>query len=568
MIKHLLCLPDGTEVSSGGNGAAVMGVTVTRSVNDAAQLEPGSACAAMLEATLLHLDPGRIAAGDALTLYSVDESGQRQQVGIFLAETPERTGSHTLRLTAYDRLILLDRDMTDWLAGLDGWPYTLHSFAAMVCTQCGLSLTTDSIPNGDFPVEAFTAEGVTGRQLMMWIGQVACRFCRATPEGEVELGWYAPAEITLGPSQLHMAQASYADGELTIDAFDSEVTDDVSLESAYITVTDDGSGNVTLTFSDALHRQYCFQGGMTLADYTVAPIEKVQLRQDAEDIGTLWPADTAEACNTYTVTGNPLLAARSAQALQPVAQTLYAQLQAVTYTPGTLKLPAGQPIVPGSILKVTDPAGSAVTFYVMTAERSGQQDTLTCVGEAVRDSTQSFNQLAYAPLSGKVLRLRTDVDGILAENADTAGRMSRLELDLAGIRGQVQSQQTDTQGLRTDLTALEQTADSISATVRDITENGTTKVTNEFGLTLDGSCLQIRRSTGDMANRLDEKGMYVVRGAGTDNETPMLQADAAGVIATDVTVRNYLVLGDHARIEDYSDGTDTKRTACYWIGGE
>ena len=70
-----------------------------------------------------------------------------------------------------------------------------------------------------------------------------------------------------------------------------------------------------------------------------------------------------------------------------------------------------------------------------------------------------------------------------------------------------------------------------------------------------------------MENRLDEMGMYVVRGAGTDNETPMLQADAYGVIATDVTVRNYLVIGDHARIEDYTDGTDHKRTACYFTGG-
>ena len=545
MLKHLIVLPDGSEIFSGGNGAAVMGVKLTRSVNEGQQLRPGSACSAMLEATLLEVEPGRITAGDALTLYTVDDSGARQQVGIFLAQQPERTGGHTLKLTAYDRLILLDRDMTGWLAGLTGWPYTLHTLAVMVCQACGLDLATQEIPNGDFPVEAFTAEGVTGRQIMMWIAEAACRFCRATPDGAAELAWYAPAAVTVGPSAVAMAEVTYADSALSLRANDAAVTDDVSVESSYVTAADDGAGNVTLTLSDTLQQQRCFQGGLTLADFTVAPIEKVRLRQDEEDVGTLWPADTAEALNTYTVTGNPLLAAGTAQTLQPVAQTLYEQLKDVTYTPGTLKLPAGQPIQPGSILEVTDQSGGTALFYVMSAERSGQQDTLTCMGEATRDSTVTANDVTYQPLSGRMLRLKTDVEG---------------------IRTQVEHQQQEGDSLRTQLSVLEQTAESISATVKEIAETGTDKLTNEFGLTIDGSCVAIHRSGSDMTNRLDENGMYVVRDAGTGIETTMLKADADGVIATDVTVRNYLVLGSHARFEDYTDGTDNKRTACFWIG--
>ena len=47
--------------------------------------------------------------------------------------------------------------------------------------------------------------------------------------------------------------------------------------------------------------------------------------------------------------------------------------------------------------------------------------------------------------------------------------------------------------------------------------------------------------------------------------TVMLQANASGVIATDVSVRNYLIIGEHARFEDYSDGSDSARTACFFI---
>ena len=679
MVRHLLVLPDGTEVFSGGNGAAVMALRLTRTVNQGQQLKAGAACAAMLEANLIHLDPGCITAGDALVLYTVDDDGNRQKEGIFLAEKPERTGASTLKLTAYDRLTLLDRDLTAWLKGLTGWPYTLHTLARMVCEACGLQLVTAQIPNGDFPVEAFTAEGVTGRQLMMWIAEAACRFCRATADGDVELSWYAPVPVTLGPSQLRTAQAAYTDGDLSIQTAGGEVTDRVSLTSGYVAVTDDSQGNVTLTLYDALQRQYCFQGGMTLAEYTVAPIEKVQLRQDETDIGTLWPADTDKPLNTYCITGNPLLSAQSSQTLQPVAQTLLQQLKDGSYTPGTLKLPAGQPIQPGCILQIEDPAGRTVSFWVMTMERTGQQDILTCIGEADRDSTGACNDLTYAPVSGKVLRLQADVDGLKIENADNSGKLARLELDVDGIRtrveensetaeglqeklsfieqtaesialqveentqtahsfqqrlsaieltaesiglrveentqtseglqeklaeieltaesitsrveesiqtseglqekmsmleqsadgirSQVTAQESTTEGLRQKLSQIEQDADSISATVRSIVQDGTGRVANEFGLTIDGSCVQIHRDGSDMTNQLDETGMYVVRSQGTEHETTMLRADADGVLATDVHVRNYLHIGDYARIEDYSDGTDHRRTACFWTGG-
>ena len=91
-------------------------------------------------------------------------------------------------------------------------------------------------------------------------------------------------------------------------------------------------------------------------------------------------------------------------------------------------------------------------------------------------------------------------------------------------------------------------------------DDGVNKLVTEFGLTIDGSCLDIHRSGTEMHNSLDETGMYVKR-----SEDVMLQVNANGVIATDVSVRNYLIIGSHARFEDYSDGTDTARTACFWI---
>ena len=60
-----------------------------------------------------------------------------------------------------------------------------------------------------------------------------------------------------------------------------------------------------------------------------------------------------------------------------------------------------------------------------------------------------------------------------------------------------------------------------------------------------------------MENLLDHTGMYVRR-----NGEVLLQANNQGVQTRDVTVRNYLIVGENARFEDY--GSD--RTACYYIG--
>ena len=99
--------------------------------------------------------------------------------------------------------------------------------------------------------------------------------------------------------------------------------------------------------------------------------------------------------------------------------------------------------------------------------------------------------------------------------------------------------------------------------VEQIQGEGVDKLKTGMGYTFDDAGLNIHKTDSEITNRLNETGMQVLRNAGTETEAVMLQADAKGVIATDVTVRNYLVIGTHARLEDYGSG----RTACFYLGG-
>ncbi len=506
MIKTIAVLPDGSTLSSGEAGAVVESFTLTQSVNSGQELTLGSVCAAMAELSVLSPQGLSLKAGDELTLYRTDGESTCK-IGVFIAQEPERKSVGRLKITAYDRVTRLDCDLSGWIEELTEWPYTLGQFSQMVCARCGVALKACDLPNGDYQIPKFQAGQVTGRQLMQWIGELSGRFCRADRDGNLEFAWYTPREITITPGGEH----------------------------------------------------YYFQGQLHYGQYQVEPIGKVQLRQNDSDVGTVYPNDP-EAVNTYSITANPLLTADSASSLIGIAQTLYEQLHAVSYTPCKVAIATDCTLAAGDIVTVQAADGAVFSMYVMTRIQQGSRDTLEATGSQTRSSTSAVNNRSLQALSGKVLNLKTTVDGLQAENRDAAGKIASLELTVAGISSEVSRQQTEGHSVKTQLTALTQKAEAVELNVQKLTEDGASRVQTQTGFTFDDRGLTICKSSSQMENLLDETGMYVRRSGKT-----ILQANQDGVEAVDVTVRNYLVVGEHARFEDYSSGADTRRTACYWI---
>lgn len=98
--------------------------------------------------------------------------------------------------------------------------------------------------------------------------------------------------------------------------------------------------------------------------------------------------------------------------------------------------------------------------------------------------------------------------------------------------------------------------DNININISKIINDGVSKVKTETGYTFDKDGLNVSKTGEEMDNTIDNKGMYVRR----DN-TEMLGADSTGVRAENVTVRKYLTIGNHARIENYGNN----RTGCFFV---
>ena len=508
MLKNLIVLPDGTEIFSGTVGKnAIKSAKFTNCVNDQTEMSLGSVCPSMMETSIISPYGGlSIEAGAEVAAYKVDDSGTRHLVGLYTLEKPTRPSANTYKIVAYDRISWLDKDLSQWLANLNVWPIPLLEFAQMVCAECGLNLVNATIPNADYQIQQFSGDGITGRKLLQWCGEICARFLRATPIGEVEFAWYADTTTMIS-----------ADGGI-----------------------------------------HYVGGSLSYEDYEVAPIEKVQLRSTADDIGVVYPDIEGEA-NTYIITGNYLLTASATDELLPVAEVIHNEIKNFVYRPCKVSVPASFEVDAGDIITITDINGVAFRTLVMQKTQKGQRDTLECTGSHRRDSSTARHEESYAALNGKILEVVKGVEGLRVTNKDTQGKLAEILLDVDGVRTEVSAQTEEMGNIREQMTQIQQSTTEVSIRVQSIIDDGVSKVVTGTNYSFTDEGMRIKKEGNGIESKVDHTGLTV-----TDGEDPVLEATAAGVNAKDVTVRNYLVIG-HARFEEYIDDQNRECTACFYI---
>lgn len=115
-------------------------------------------------------------------------------------------------------------------------------------------------------------------------------------------------------------------------------------------------------------------------------------------------------------------------------------------------------------------------------------------------------------------------------------------------------------GVRNDISEIESSAADMASRLDAVESEEITEVTTTTGYTFNADGLTINREGEEITNRMDNTGMYVNR---TDEE--ILSANHEGVNALNLTARQFLIIGTNSRLENYSNGVDTHRTACFLI---
>lgn len=393
MYQSVLLLKDGTELTGDGASNAIKSITLHAAVNAGQEFTIGSAFSDYIEAEIW-ADPGgslQITAGDALTLYRQDDAGNRTKVGVFYAEKPTRTKRNSYKITAYDNMSKLDTDFSGWLhANQAQFPKTIWQLVQLACQRAGVALASSSLPiNGSYSVQVFYADDLTCRQIISWAAEAAGCYAHMNADGKLQFLTYTDKRSTAK-------------------------------------ITPDGANGSIAFYAD----------GLSYEDYTVKTIEKVQIRQSDSDVGVIYP-DSTTATNTYAVQGNLLLTTGTEANLKSVAQNLYNVLKNVTYTPCKVSVPSSSGLACGQIVHVKDARGREFDTYLMSATISSGKASFESVGSASRESSSAVNSQSYKNLTGKMLEIKTSVDGLEVKASDLTGKYTDLKATVDGLSSEV-----------------------------------------------------------------------------------------------------------------------------------
>ena len=393
MYQSVLRLKDGTELKGGEAGSTLKALTLHTAVNAGQEFTIGSAFSDYIEAEIW-ADPGgslQITAGDALTYYRQDDAGNRTKVSVFYAEKPTRTKRNSYKITAYDTMSKLDADFSGWLhANQAQFPKTIWQLVQLACQRAGVALASSGLPiNSSYSVQAFYADDLTCRQIISWAAEAAGCYAHMNADGKLQFLTYTDKRST-------------------------------------VKITPDRASNSTAYYADSLSYE----------DYTVKAIEKVQIRQSDSDVGVIYP-DSTTATNTYAVQGNLLLTTGTEANLKSVVQNLYNVLKNVTYTPCKVSVPSSSGLACGQIVHVKDARGREFDTYLMSATISSGKASFESVGSASRESSSAVNSQSYKNLTGKMLEIKTSVDGLEVKASDLTGKYTDLKATVDGLSSEV-----------------------------------------------------------------------------------------------------------------------------------
>ena len=413
MYNNILVLDDGTEVQVSPTGSSIKSLVYTSTVSSTTDLCPGAACAGKIEFTVW-VDPGSslvFTSGTRVQYYQEDAGGSRTLVGTFWAVKPTKQTRNGYKVYAYDAVSKLDGIQSTWLRSIQSsFPMSLWVFAQAVAKQCGVTLESTALPrSGDYQVQAFYSDNLTGRQMLSWVAEASCTFLRATPDGGIEFAWYVQNAAT----------------GIFPDATEHWVALDLS---GQILTCSDGS-IWTYKQNTAAYRS----GGLSYEEYSTALLDKVQIKQTDDDVGVIYPAD-ATGSNALVIQGNLLLTTDTAAALQPVAQAIFETMQRISYTPLKASLFSdGRVFAAGQIITATDPQGNALQAYLMTVQQQGGKISVECAGNASRNGTAAVNEQKYTNLDGKILEIKTSVDGLSVKAANLQNDYTQLSQTVDGL---------------------------------------------------------------------------------------------------------------------------------------
>ena len=109
------------------------------------------------------------------------------QYGQYTVNETAYNGS-IITLTAYDNMHKFDQPYSKSTLS---YPATLLQIVQDACTKCDVQLGSFDFSHNDFVIQNRPEdESITFRNILQWVAQISCCYCKIDPQGRLILGWY------------------------------------------------------------------------------------------------------------------------------------------------------------------------------------------------------------------------------------------------------------------------------------------------------------------------------------------------------------------------------------------
>lgn len=395
-VRAVMQFPDGTETVLTNTELMADGLTIKTGVSSTDSFDIGSA--SIVECTLrLDNTDGRFNTYDfegaviniSIGLQLSEDKIEWIPKGIYTAEPGKFTGA-VISVTAYDNMAKFDQPYTESKLK---YPATLGQIVADACSVCGVVQASADFPNRNFTVKERPAdEALTFRQVLTWVGQIACRYWKCDAYGRLTSGWYDTAVF---------GRHKGMDGGVFDDGTPSYQTGDSADGGSFLPWTDgDSLDGGTFDSLQEYHHLYALNSISVATDDVVITGIKVTEAQDTTVQDA--PASYMTGVEGYVleIKDNDFIRKGSGKT---VADYLGGCLIGMKFRPVSISCLSDPAIEAGDPAIVTDYKQNTYQCYITnTTYQTGNYQSVSCDAKTpARNSASRFTEATQAFVKAK-----------------------------------------------------------------------------------------------------------------------------------------------------------------------
>ena len=334
--------------------------------------------------------------------------------GKFFLNDASYNGS-IITLTFYDSLYKFDKSYTE--SDLE-YPATLEDIVQDACEVCGVTLGTYGFDHDDYLInERPTSDGLTFRQVLLWVGQISCNYFTADPQGRLKISWYDTKSLEALITDVESSNLLDSAGDDILDSDDNPISTDKEVTTNEDNIVG-GNYHIINHFSNL---------SVGLDDVVITGV-KISYEETGENGTEITTYQAGTDGYVLEVSGNKLI--QSGDAAQQIVQDLGAKIIGLRFRTFTASALSDPTYEAGDVALLIDRKGKRYKSLITNNTfQPGNFQSMSCGATApARQSASRYSQITqvYVDYRKDLQKEKTEREQALEELQNRVDNASGL----------------------------------------------------------------------------------------------------------------------------------------------